>query len=164
MNEMDTAVLRETVFGRILRRPATTLVQNTTTPLFNVAGGHIAITSLVGVVTTAIANTASLTAKLVHTPSGGSVADLAAATGVTADAVGTFWSLTTTAAADLLSEQTTAGSEAPNVTYAPLLNSPIILGAGAIALTVSNHDPGTGAAKWYITYVPFDVGAYVSLA
>lgn len=154
--------VRSIALGVKVNRSATTLVQNTTTSLFTVSGGGIILTSFIGVVSTAVANTASLTAKFVHTPSGGSAGDLTAATGITNDGVGTIYSITTGIAADLISEQSPAGSEAPGVTYAPILTTPLYLPAGAIGVTVSNHDPGTGAVVYGLTYIPFDDAAAVS--
>lgn len=164
--------LRALLLGVRVSRSAETLVQNTTTDLFDVTGGLVAITGVVGEVSTAVANTASLTAKLAYTPTGGSAADLCAATGITNDAVGTLYSLTSGVATDLLSVQSVsaiggtpvAASEVPNVTFAHLLWRPIIVRAGTLAVTVSNHDPGTGAVQWDLTYIPWDDGASVATA
>jgi len=146
-----------------------TLVINAGTNLFTVAGGLVVVTSLVGVVSTIVANTASLTMKLQHTPTSGSAGDLSGATVITNDAVGTIYSLTSGVATDLLSVQSVssiggtpvAASEAPSVTYAPLLFRPIVLPSGVLRMLSSNHDPGTGAVAWRLTYVPLDTGASV---
>lgn len=156
--------IRALLLGVRVTKPATTLVQNTATDLFNVTGGLVAVTSLVGVVTTAVANTASLTAKLQFTPTGGAAADLAAATGITNDPVGTFYSWTFADGDELISQLTPGGTEAPNVTYAPILDTPALLPAGSLEVVVSDHDPGTGAVKWYLTYIPYDNGAAVEAA
>ncbi|MEV0618547.1 hypothetical protein AB0I81_34830 [Nonomuraea sp. NPDC050404] len=148
------------------------LTQNAGTNLFTVAGGLVAVTALVGRVTTAIPNTASLTMKLQHTPSGGAAADLSGATGITNDAVGTLYSLTSAVATDLLSIQSVsaiggtpvAASEAPSVTFVHTLWRPVILPAGTLSALCSNHTPGSGVISWGLTYVPFDDGASVSAA
>lgn len=155
--------LRTVLFGRKVDKAATALVQNSDNDLFTISTGRIVLTSLVGEVTTAIGANA-ITIKVRHTPSGGSAGDLSAATTVTSDAAGTLYTLTTGIAADLLSEQSPAGSEVPSVTYAPLLNNPLILPAGTIDVLASNADPDGGAVKWSITYVPYDDGAAVVAA
>lgn len=152
------------VLGVLVRRPATTLVQNTSTPLFTISTGLVMVTSLFGIVSTAVANTASLTAKLVTTPSGGSVADLCAATGITDDAVGTLYGWTFVDGDELMSQLTEGGTEVPSVNFVPRLQNPAIMRPGTIGVTVSNHDPGTGAVKWYCSYVPLDNGARIARA
>lgn len=156
--------LRKALLGVQVTKGPTTLVQNTSTSLFTITGGLIVVTSLFGIVTTAVANTASLTAKLVTTPSGGSVADLTAATGITDDAVGTLYSWSYPDGDELLSQLTEGGTEAPSVNFAPILNPAAVLRAGTIAVTVSNHDPGTGAVKWFLHYIPIESGASVAAA
>lgn len=163
--------LRNISLGTTVRKTGT-LVINAGTNLFTIAGGLVAVTSLVGVVSTIIANTASLTMKLQHTPSGGSAGDLSGATGITNDAVGTFYGLTSGVATDLLSIQSVsaiggtpvAASEAPGLTYVPMMWRPIILGSGVIRMLASNHDPGSGAVAWRLSYIPIDNGASVVAA
>lgn len=151
------------------------LTQNAGTNLFTVSGGLVAVTALVGRVTTAVAGTASLTMKLQHTPSGGSAGDLCAATGITSDAAGTLYSLVSGVATDLLSVQSVStlaesdgsqvpASEVPTVTFAQLLRQPIVLPAGTVSALCSNHSPGSAAIAWSLVYVPFDDGASVAAA
>lgn len=162
--------LRAIALGVRVEKTAT-LVQNSGVNLFTVSGGLVAVTALVGTVTTAIANTASLTIKLQHTPTSGSAGDLCGATEITNDSVGTIYSLTSAVATDLLSIQSvtdittpTAAAETPTVTYAHLLWRPIVLPAGTLSVLTSNHDPGPGAIRWRLTYVPLDDGAAVEAA
>jgi hypothetical protein len=124
------------------------------------------------VVTTAVANTGSLTTKLQHTPSGGSAGDLCGATGITNDPVGTLYSLTSAVSTDLLSIQdvsviqstAAAAANVPTPTFVHMLWRPVVLPSGAVTALTSNHDPGTGACRWIMTYVPLDVGAKVVAA
>lgn len=153
---------QQSTIGQVVAKAATTLVQNTSTSLFTVSGGDVLVTAIYGKVTTAVAATASLTAKLVHTPSGGSAADLAAATVITSDAVGTFYTANGVAA-DVLSAQKPGGTEVPTVTYGAKSGG-FILPAGTVGVTVSNHDPGTGAVAWTIAYIPLAQGATVAAA
>lgn len=164
--------LRALMMGIRAQRGATAFVQNAAVNLFTITGGKAAITGIIGEVTTALANTASMTAKLQYTPSGGSAADLTGATGITADAIGTLYSMTSGVATDLLNVQSVssiggtpvAASEVPNVTFAHLLWRPIVVRAGTLSVLLSNHDPGTGAAKWTLLYVPIDDGITVAAA
>lgn len=164
--------IRSLMFGLRAQKGPTTLVQNTGTALFTVTGGKIAVTGVIGEVTTAVANTASLAARLQYTPSGGAAADLCGATVITADAVGTLYSLTSGVATDLLSIQNVSviggvpvgASDVPSVTYVQMLWRPIVVRAGSLSVLVSNHDPGTGAIKWTMLYIPIDDGAVVAAA
>jgi hypothetical protein len=159
----EAAAFTKGVLGSLTRKPTQAVVTNSTNTLFTVTGGLVMVTALVGRVTTAIPNTASLTAKIVYTPSGGSAADLSAATAITDDAIGTFYTLPATALpADLVSEITAAGSEAPNINFATISPIRLILGAGVIGLTVSNHTSTPGAVSWYCGWVPLDDGAAVA--
>lgn len=151
------------ILGLAVRKASTLLVQNAANNLFTVAGGLVAVTSLTGVVTVAVGANA-ITVQYRHTPSGGSAAALTAATTVTSDAAGTFWTLSTGIAADLISEQSPAGSEVPNVTFGPGLQQPIIIGTGTLDILSSNADPAGGAARYVLTYVPLDEGATVAAA
>ena len=152
-------------FGKLVRNPGKLVVTNSTKSLFTIANGPVIVTALVGIVSVAIPNTASLTAKVVHTPSGGSAGDLSAATGITDDAIGTIYTLPVTGlAADLLSEITAAGSEAPGVTYGLVGGYSRVLRAGVVGLTVSNHTSSPGAIDWYLAYAPLTTGATVTAA
>lgn len=153
---------QQSTVGQVVARAATALVQNTTTDLFTVTGGDVLVTAIYGKVTTAIAATASLTAKVVHKPSGGSYGDLAAATGITSNAVGTFYTATGVAA-DVMASQKPGGVETPQVTFGPKSGG-FILPAGTVGVTVSNHAPGSGAVAWTIAYVPLTAGATVAAA
>lgn len=161
--------IRQLRFGRKVARATATIPQTTSAAIFTVTGGRIAITSVVGEVTTVIGGTA-VNFNLTYTPSGGSAADLCAATVCTSDAVGTLYTLTSGVATDLLSVQgvsaiggtPVAAAEAPNVTFAHLLWRPILVRAGALNFKTSAST--TGAVKWDITYIPFDDGASVVAA
>lgn len=164
----DLRLLR---FGRLVKNTAKGLTQNAGTNLYTVSGGGIMLTSLLGVVSTAVPNT-SMTIKLQHTPSGGSAGDLNGATNIQNDAIGTIYSLVSGVATDLLSIQSvsiiqttaTAASEVPTVTYAQALWNPLYLPAGTLSVLLSNADPSTAKIDWKLTYVPLDDGATVAAA
>lgn len=159
----EGAAFTKGILGTAVYKGATALVQNAANNLFTVSGGLVAVTALVGIVTTAVGANA-ITVQYRHTPSGGSAAALTAATTVTSDAAGTFWTLSTGIAADLISEQSPAGSEVPNVTFGPMLQQPIAIGTGTVDILSSNADPDGGAARYILTYVPLDDGARVVAA
>lgn len=152
--------LRTIGFGYCTERDAANLPQTTTYDLFTVSGGRIAITAVYGDVTTLIVGAVNL--NLRYTPSGGSAADLCAATVCDDDAVGTLYSLTTGVAVDLLSCQKVGGTEVPTVTYVQLLRQPIIVPAGALNLKASASR--VGQTRWAMTWVPIDVAAAVVAA
>lgn len=146
-------------------KSAALLVQNDSVNLFTVAGGRVLVTALLGEVTTVIGANA-ITVKYQHTKSGGSAADLSAATTITSDAVGTLYGITGVAA-DLISAQTVTGTEVPNVTFLSLFPSAtrgIILPAGTLSILASNADPDGGALKHDLWYIPLDDGASVVAA
>lgn len=168
-NSPGRKTLREQGLGTYVSKQIapTTNVLN---PLFTITGGLVAVRSLVAEVNVAIPNTASLTIKLQATPSGGSAADLCAATTITNDAVGNLYSLTSGVATDLLSIQSVsaiggtpvAASEVPTVTFVSILWRPIVLRAGSIGLLVSNHVITPGAMKWHLNYTPIEPTATVT--
>jgi len=157
------------LFGVRVSRASATLPQTASSALFNVTGGKVAITSLIGEVTVALGATAT-SLNLTYTPTSGAAADLCPATVYTSDAVGTLYGMTSGVATDLLCVQSVssiggtpvAASEVPNVTYVQNLWRPIIVRAGALNLKASGSD--TGEIKWVMTYVPIDSGASVAAA
>lgn len=159
--------LRQLLLGRQVTSTLTAAPQSTSTTLFTVAGGKVVVTSIIGVVTTVIGST-TVNYNLTHTPTGGSAADLVAATACTSDAVGTLYSLVSGVATDLLSIQNqsslgtggAAASDVPNVTFVQMLRTPIILPAGAVKWKTSAST--TGAVTWKMTYIPYDTGAAVT--
>lgn len=155
--------LRALHSGILVSKSATALVTNSANALFTIGGGIVQINALFGQVTTAIANTASLTGNFTYTPSGGSIADLNAATVITADAIGTFYGWSFPDGDELVSQLTEGGTEVPSVNFAPKLNPPAFLGAGAITFTISNHAVTPGAVKWFCLYTPIEAGSSVSV-
>lgn len=140
--------LRRLLFGTDPISKATGTLAATTVPLFTIAGGRVAITSLFGVVTTSI--TVANSYKLQNNPTTGDTSDLVAATDI-----GT----TDTAAGTVLGFD---GAPA----------SSIVKGAGGLVRAlflpvgqIEHVSAGTdGAITWYLTYVPYDDGATVVAA
>jgi hypothetical protein len=130
---------------------ATGTLSAATSALFTVAGGKVAITSIVGEVTTAI--TVANSYKLQHNPTVGTTRDLCAATDI-----GT----TDTPAGNLLGFQGLVGDSILTGPGAvPTIKQPIVLTAGSLEQVSAGSD---GAITWVITYVPLDNGASVVAA
>jgi hypothetical protein len=122
-----------------------------TKSLFTVSGGTVLVTSLVGLVTTAM--TVANTIKLQANPTTGVTGDLCAATDL-----GT----TDTLAGNLISFQGLKGDSAiTNVGAIQTLKAPIAVAAGAIEQVTTGTSPD-GAITWVLTYIPWDDGAAVA--
>lgn len=142
----NSAAFTKSVLGQTAIKPTGTLTV-AALPLFIISGGLVAVTSLVGRVTTGI--TVAGTSKLQHVPTTGSTVDLCAAT-------------------DLGTVPTTAGQI---LVIDGLKTSTLVVGALGMQRPVILMDSGqitqltatgaNGAISWYLTYVPLDDGASV---
>lgn len=141
---------RDLRYGNSPISKSTGTLAATTVALFTVAGGRVAITSLFGLVGTAI--TVANSYKLQNNPTTGDTTDICAATdiGTTDSAAGTIigFGQGTTAAPPLLK----GGFNIP---------SDLILPVGQIESVSAGTD---GEITWYLTWVPYDVGATVVAA
>jgi hypothetical protein len=145
--------LRTLLLGTKVDRATAALPQTATGALFNVTGGRVLITSLVGRVTTSIQAQANAI-KLVATPSGsGAVNDLSGTVESNALAAGGLLGITGLAA-DAMVKSTGGGVSN--------LRNPIVVAAGAIGLNTAASN--TGSVEWSITYIPLDNGASVAAA
>lgn len=153
--------LRAIELGRKVSKAAFTLPASTSTEIFTVAGGRVLITSLVGEVTTVLGGTATSLNVTLDPTGANAVADLAAATVVTSDAVGTLYSVTG-APLDLLSAAAVGNTQLPNYVASVLVGRGFVVPAGSILLKTSATN--TGATKWDLTYIPYDDGASVVAA
>lgn len=118
----------------------------TTVALFTVAGGQVAITSVYGIVTTAV--TVANSYKLQHNPTTGTTTDLFAAfdIGTTDTPVGDILSFTGDAGGAVLSRGGAAET----------LRAPIILTVGQIESVSAGTD---GVINWVVNWVALDKGA-----
>lgn len=138
-------------WGQTAERATANLPQTTTGNLFTITGGRILLTAIVGEVTTVIQTQLNNT-KVVFDPTvTGANVDLCANLDITADAVGTLYSITGTATDAMASGLGVAS-----------MATPWILQPGAIALTCSASN--TGQVKWKIWYTTMDDGAVVAAA
>lgn len=141
--------------GQKVDRATATLPQGAAGALFTISTGRVLVTSIIGEVTTVIQTQANAT-KLTFDPTdAGATQDLCATTDITADAVGTMYSITGTAA--------TALQDALN--FLPsnkVLAQPLILKPGSVLLDCAGSN--SGSVKWTLAYWPIDTGAAVVAA
>src|SRR3990167_9548856 len=133
-------------------------------PLFNLVGGRVLVTQLVGEITTVLSNNAVLL-KYYFTPTGGAQIDLSAisltaaqlAVGKRILAAGTIGGATTFSGVGASMAQPT-----PYIigTVGPLGVAP----GGAIGIESTTAALTSGAAKFSIWYYPMDEGAYIVAA
>jgi hypothetical protein len=138
--------------GLKVDRATATLPQSTAGTLFTVTGGRIALTSIVGEVTTVIQTQANNT-KLQSVPTTGTTVDLCAVLDITADEVGCLYGIT-----GLFSDAMVGSNAGATV----LPRNPIVVPVGAIKLNCAASN--TGSVKWSITYIPLDDAASVAAA
>lgn len=151
----NSAAFTKGILGVRVDRATAALPQTAAGALFTIATGRVAITSIVGEVTTIIQTQANAT-KLTFDPTdAGATQNLCATTDITADAVGTVYSITGTPAGVL--------SDALNFMPPNLgLANPLILKPGSVLLDCAASN--TGSVKWTLFYVPVDDGASVAAA
>ena len=144
--------IRSIQAGIRVSRDAATLPQSDSGVLFNVTGGRVIITGIVGEVTTGIQNQANNT-KLTANPDTGTSVDICAVLDIADDEVGTLYGITGTFSDAMVGEN--AGA-----TVWP--TAPVVVAAGSIDLDCAASN--SGEVKWSLTYVPLDDGASVSAA
>lgn len=143
--------IRAIALGVRVARAAAALPQTTAAAIFNVTGGRVAITGIIGEVTTVIQTQANNT-KLTANPTTGPSVDLCAVLDISADAVGTLYGITGAFSDALVG----AGAAAPLPQRAPVVD------VGSIDLDCAASN--TGEVAWVLTYVPIDAGAAVEAA
>jgi|WetSurMetagenome_2_1015567.scaffolds.fasta_scaffold25135_4 hypothetical protein len=148
-NESKTA--RTGRYGVSVDRDSDTLPQVVSYPLFNVVGGRVAITQVIGEVTVEIEDQAN-DLKLQFTPTGGTVSDLCTELDITADEVGTLYSITGNPGQAMRESASVLNPQATD----------IIVGEGTIDINCSEES--TGEIKWTIYYIAMDDGAYIEAA
>lgn len=152
MNEVKGEVIRDMLLGKRVDRATATLPQTTASAIFNVVGGRVAITQIIGEVTVAIQNQANNT-KLVANPTTGSDVDICAVLSIANDEVGTLYGISG------LNSDAMIGINAGAL---PGQVRNVIVPVGTIDLNCAASN--TGSVKWTIYYIPLDDGAYVTAA
>lgn len=141
--------------GQTVNRATAALPQTAAGALFTISTGRVLVTSIIGEVTTVIQTQANAT-KLTFDPTdAGATQDLCATTDITADAVGTMYSITGTVATVLQDALNFLPSN-------KVLALPLVLKPGSVLLDCAASN--TGSVKWTLTYWPIDTGASVVAA
>lgn len=145
----DAVLYQALRVGFAVEREAATLPATTATPYFTVLGGRV-LAFFLGEVTTVV-QTQTCNAKLIHNPDVGTDLDICAVLNITADEVGTLYTISGTPADALIG----AGQ-------AGRLGGGIVLKPGTVDFSTSATN--TGATKWTCYYIPLDPGASVVAA
>lgn len=149
---VDVDVLRSIVLGIRVDRATATLPQTAAGALFNIVGGRVLMTAIVGEVTTIIQNQANNT-KLTANPTTGTSVDICAVLSVANDEVGCLYGIT-----GLFSDAMVGSNAGATVG----MRNAVVLPVGTLDLDCAASN--TGSVKWSIFYVPLDSGAYVTAA
>ena len=144
--------LRKMIKGIKVERPTALLPQTAAAPIFNIRGGRVAITQIVGEVTTVIQTQLNNT-KLTGTPTVGSAADICAVLDISADEVGCLFGITG------LNTDALIGIDAGAL---PGQTRDVILPAGTLDLDCAASN--SGSVKWTVFYMPIDDGAFIEAA
>lgn len=143
---------RSMVLGPAVTRAAALLPAGVYGALFNIIGGKVLVTSLVGEVVVVMPATVVNT-KVTATPTVGAVVDWTTATATTSAAAGVVITLAATAGGALVVAN--GGNAIAPTGY--------VAQVGTLGVTTS-ATPATGTVKWTLTYVPIDTGASVTAA
>jgi len=138
-------------FPKTVERATATLPQGVQTAYFTVTG-RVIVTQIVGEVTVVIQTQANAT-KLIANPTVGADVDLCGTNDITADAVGTVYTITGTLADNMVATTSGAVQAQPEG---------ILVTAGTIDLDCAASN--TGETKWTLHYVPLDAGSHVAVA
>lgn len=133
-----------------VERAAGTLPASTQAALFRVVNGPIEVVEIIGYITTVIQTQANNT-KIVANPSTGSDTDLCAVLDVSADAVGSSWSITGTFANAMIN--TAAG--------VPLAKQATSFRVETGTIDLNCAATNTGAVKWKLRYKKINPNANV---
>jgi len=138
--------------GIKVERPASLLPQTGVLPIFNIIGGRVAITQIVGEVTVIMAGGVNNT-SLEGNPTVGTTVPICTVLATTADEVGCLYGVEGDPAVALIGI---------NAGALPAQERDVILPVGVLDWRCSANN--TGEVKWTIFYVPIDDGAYVTVA
>jgi len=157
--------VREANFGFLVTGGAKTLPASGSGDIFSVNNGRVIITSLIGVVSTAIQAQAT-TLSVGNKPTGGAsaTATLCATADLNNKPVGTTLAVPAAKASALI----VSGADGTVVFNGSSGGQGIPVSSGGLAIVpagtiqVTTVATSTGAIIWSCTYVPFDVGATVT--
>lgn len=127
-------------------------------PLFNIAGGKVLMTALVGEITVDLAASgATLNTKLVATPTTGDATDLCANTNIDTYGEGNVLGITGVPTDNLM-------PAAEHASIPGMTTDGVILTIGTLDLDTEAVTAATSLVKWTLFYIPIDDGAVVTAA
>ena len=150
--------LRALNYGTQVITSAKTLPATATATLFTVSSGAVIVTSLLGLVSTAIASSdPAVTIGTAPTTGTAEVAGIASSTVLSSAEVGTWITVQPSSGLPGALVVMASAAKAGNAVYLP---APFVVSAGTITWTTGATK--TGAVIWYLTYIPLDTGASVA--
>lgn len=159
-NFIQGTQLRTLQMGNLVTKAAQNLPQSATATLYTVAGGAVLVTSLIGVVTTAIASSDPvLSLGTAPTTGTAQTSGIATTTVLTSAEAGTLITVASSAGLPTGLVAMATAAKAGSAVFTTLADS-FVVSAGTITWTTGASK--TGALKWYLTYIPLDDGASVS--
>ena len=155
-NQSTREAVADINHGIRVDRAAATLPQTGQYDLFTVSGGMVKVLGILGEVTTVIQTQANNT-NIEFNPTAATLADsdLCAVLDISADVVGTLYTIDGTAGNAMVDSGTTGF-------LIHTLAQPIYMSEGAIELHCAASN--TGEVKWSIWYVPLEPGAKIEAA
>ena len=144
--------LRMQKLGHRLVRPTATLPQTAAAAIFNIVGGNVMMTLIIGRITVVLGAVGNM--SLEDTPTVGTMETLCAVV-----AAGTY------AQDDLMGiTGVPAGAMVPNATggIPGMTTDGVVLRVGTLNLRLSASS--TGSIEWTVFYKPLEVGSYMSVA
>lgn len=150
-NASARQVIADLRIGMRVDRATATLPQTAAAAIFNIVGGRVAMTAIVGEVTVILGAVGNM--SLESNPTTGTTAALCAVVAAGTFEAGTLLSIDGTIATAMLGVD--AGGTA-------IQSKPVVLPVGTLDLRLSASS--TGSVRWSIFYVPVDTGAYITAA
>jgi len=149
--------------GKRVNRAAALIPQTATEALFNVVGGNVLITSIIGEVTVLIGNVANTLQLQINPTAGAAVVLDGGGYNPQANAVGTLVTITGNPADDIIGGLAIAGGLAGGLLATGINTHGWVAPPGTIEL-ITTADSVVGQMKWQCHYVPLDAGAVVQPA
>jgi len=151
-NYMTGLGLRMQKLGHRLVRPTATLPQTTSAPIFNIVGGKVLMTLIIGRITTVLGAVGNM--SLEENPTVGTLETICAVLAVGTYAQDDLIGITGVPAAAMVPA---ASGGIPGMTTAG-----VVLRVGTLDLRLSASS--TGSIEWTVFYIPLESGAYMSVA
>lgn len=137
--------------GIMVERAAAAVPQTAAGNLFTIAGGHVVLTAILGIVTVVIGAVANATKLKLDSTGAGATTDICGTVELNAAAVNSILHITGTFVDAMV--------KTVNLPISGLQASPVVLPPGSLQLDCAGNDGGTGRIKWIAFYFPLETGA-----